>query len=150
MKHKLTTVLVSFALVLGISSVFVSASAVGAIDVFSGTGCGSSGAGSSAGQGTNNNTGGSSGSSAGTTAICGATSKDDLPTLIGNVINILLFLIGMIAVIAIIIGGIRYTTSNGDSSQTKAAKDTILYAVIGLVVAIMAFAIVNFVVTAFK
>ncbi|HCH34077.1 MAG: hypothetical protein UY35_C0009G0022 [Candidatus Saccharibacteria bacterium GW2011_GWC2_48_9] len=63
--------------------------------------------------------------------------------------NILLFLIGLAAVIMIIIGGIRYTTSNGDPSQTKAAKDTILYAVIGIVVALMAFAIVRFVVDRF-
>jgi hypothetical protein len=49
----------------------------------------------------------------------------------------------------IIYGGIRYTTSAGDSSHVKAAKDTILYAVVGLVVAILAYAIVNFVVGAF-
>jgi multisubunit Na+/H+ antiporter MnhB subunit len=56
----------------------------------------------------------------------------------------------MIAVIMIVIGGIRYTTSNGDSSQVKSAKDTIMYAVIGLVVAILAYAIVNFILSAFK
>jgi hypothetical protein len=49
----------------------------------------------------------------------------------------------------IVLGGIRYTTSNGEASQVKGAKDTILYAVIGLIVAIMAFAIVNFVVDQF-
>jgi multisubunit Na+/H+ antiporter MnhB subunit len=49
----------------------------------------------------------------------------------------------------IIIGGIRYTTSNGESSQIKSAKDTIMYAVIGLVVAILAYSIVNFVVDQF-
>lgn len=66
-----------------------------------------------------------------------------------TVTNILLFLIGLVAVIMIIIGGIRYTTSNGDASQTKAAKDTILYAVVGLIVAIMAYAIVSWVVNTF-
>ncbi len=66
-----------------------------------------------------------------------------------TVVNLLLFLIGIIAVIAIIIGGIRYTTSNGDAGQTKAAKDTILNAVIGLIVAIMAYAIVRWVVGVF-
>ena len=55
----------------------------------------------------------------------------------------------MIAVIKIVIGGIRYATSGGDSTQIQAAKNTILYAVVGLVVAIMAFAIVNFVLGAF-
>ena len=67
-----------------------------------------------------------------------------------NVANILLYLLGAIAVIMIIYGGIRYVTSGGDSSSIKAAKDTILYSVIGLVVAILAYAIVNFVVTKIK
>lgn len=73
-------------------------------------------------------------------------------TLEGNlkiVVNILLFILGAIAVIMIIIGGIRYATSNGEASSVKSAKDTILYSVIGLIVAAMAFAIVNFVVNAF-
>jgi len=69
---------------------------------------------------------------------------------IKSVVNVLLFLLGAIAVIMIIIGGIRYATSNGDASGIKGAKDTILYAVIGLVVAILAYAIVNFIVGAFK
>lgn len=68
---------------------------------------------------------------------------------IKNVVNVLLFLLGAIAVIMIIIGGIRYATSNGDAGAIKGAKDTILYAVIGLIVAILAYAIVNFVVGAF-
>ena len=83
------------------------------------------------------------------TAVCGAKG-DSAPALIKNVINTILVVLGMIAVIMIIIGGIRYTTSNGDSGSTKSAKDTILYAVIGLVIAILAFAIVNFVVGAFS
>ena len=45
---------------------------------------------------------------------------------------------------------IRYATSNGDAQQVKSAKDAVLYAVIGLVVAILAYAIVNFVLGAFK
>lgn len=66
-----------------------------------------------------------------------------------NIVNILLYILGAIAVIMIIIGGVRYTTANGEASSIKSAKDTILYAVIGLIVAIMAYAIVNFVVGAF-
>lgn len=68
---------------------------------------------------------------------------------IETITNVLLFLIGVVAVIMLIIGGIRYTTSNGDSSSVKAAKDTILYAIIGLIVAIMAYAIVRWVVRLF-
>lgn len=70
-------------------------------------------------------------------------------TLVKNVISTLLFVLGVIAVIVIIVGGIRYALSGGDSSQTKQAKDTILYAVVGLVVAILAYSIVNFVIGSF-
>ncbi len=58
----------------------------------------------------------------------------------------MLFVLGAAAVIMIVIGGIRYTVSGGDSSAVKGAKDTILYAVIGVVVALLAYAIVNFVI----
>ena len=68
---------------------------------------------------------------------------------VAQVVNILLFIIGTISVIMIIIGGIRYTLSNGDASRIKSAKDTVLYAVIGLVVSLLAFVIVNFVVGQF-
>ena len=66
-----------------------------------------------------------------------------------TITNVLLFLIGAIAVIMLIIGGIRYTTSNGDQSNVKAAKDTILYAIVGIVVAILAYAVVNWVIGSF-
>jgi multisubunit Na+/H+ antiporter MnhB subunit len=63
-----------------------------------------------------------------------------------TIVNIFLFVIGAIAVIMLIYGGIRYTISGGDSKNVTAAKDTILYAVVGIVVAILAYAIVNFVI----
>jgi Type IV secretion system pilin len=69
----------------------------------------------------------------------------NLPQFIKSIINILLFVIGIIAVLMIIIGGIRYVVSGGDSSAVTGAKNTILYSIVGLVVALMAFAIVNFV-----
>lgn len=69
----------------------------------------------------------------------------DLAFSVKNIVNVLLFALGMIAVIMIVIGGFRYVLSGGDSSAIGAAKNTIFYAVIGLVVAILAFAIVNFV-----
>ena len=77
--------------------------------------------------------------------VCKGTNKNSLYVLIGNVVNLLLTIAGIIAVIMIVIGGIRYTTSAGDAGQTKSARDTIIYAVAGLVIAIMAFAIVNWV-----
>lgn len=82
-------------------------------------------------------------------AIC-KSSGDDVGAIVKNVVNVLLYILGIISVIMIIVGGIRYTTSGGDSSGVKSAKDTILYAIIGLVVAIMAYAIVNFVLGSFK
>ena len=66
-----------------------------------------------------------------------------------TVTNILLFIIGAVAVIMLVIGGIRYTISGGDSNQITAAKNTILYAIIGIVVAIIAYAAVNFVIGSF-
>jgi Type IV secretion system pilin len=61
------------------------------------------------------------------------------------IVNILLFIIGAISVIMLIIGGIRYTVSGGDAAAVTGAKNTILYAIIGLVVAFLAFAVVNWV-----
>jgi len=62
-----------------------------------------------------------------------------------TVVNVLLFLIGAISVIMLIVGGIRYTVSAGDSGNVTAAKNTIMYAIIGLIIAFLAFAIVNWV-----
>ena len=67
-----------------------------------------------------------------------------------TIINVLLFIVGAVSVIMLIIGGIRYTLSGGDSAAVTAAKNTILYAIIGVVVAILAYAVVNFVITSFK
>lgn len=66
-----------------------------------------------------------------------------------TVTNVLLFLIGAIAVIMLIYGGFRYTTSGGDSSSVTAAKNTILYAIVGIIVAIVAYAVVKFVIVQF-
>ena len=74
--------------------------------------------------------------------------SDDLNSIIGVIINTIIFVIGMVAVVMIIIGGISYATSQGDPSKVKKGKDTILYGIIGLVVALLAFAIVQFVLNA--
>jgi hypothetical protein len=84
-----------------------------------------------------------------------AQGKDQQANLFGDggvfktVTNVLLFIIGAISVIMLIIGGIRYVVSGGDSAAVTSAKNTILYAVVGIVVAILAFALVNFVITSF-
>lgn len=70
--------------------------------------------------------------------------------LIGNITNILnavIGVLGIVAVIVIVLGGIQYMTSAGDPGKVKKAKDTILYGIIGLVICVLAFAIVNFVIT---
>lgn len=63
--------------------------------------------------------------------------------------SVLLFIVGAIAVIMIVIGGLRYVVSGGDASQVQAAKNTILYALVGVIIAILAYAAVNFVVNSF-
>ena len=76
----------------------------------------------------------------------GDNNQITIGSAIKSIIDIMLFALGAVAVIMIVIGGIRYTTSNGDSNGIQGAKNTILYAVVGLVVAILAYAMVNFVV----
>lgn len=65
-----------------------------------------------------------------------------------TVANTLIFLIGAVAVIFLIIGGLRYVISQGDSKNIETAKNTILYAIIGIVVAVISFALVSFVIGA--
>lgn len=91
----------------------------------------------------------------GLNAACGngaasACNKIGYKAVFANITNTLIFLVGAIAVVMIIVGGLRYVTSNGDSKRTQAAKETIQYAVVGVVVAILSYAIVNFVVKALK
>ena len=78
-------------------------------------------------------------------AVCDAQGSD-VEGSIMNITNTMLFLLGAVAVIAIIIGGFMYATAAGDAGKVKNAKNTIMYAVIGLVVALLAWGIVSFVV----
>jgi len=68
-------------------------------------------------------------------------------SIVNNVINIMLFIIGILCVIMIIYGGIRYTISRGEEKEITGAKNTIMYAIIGLIIAIIAYALVNWVFT---
>ncbi len=74
-----------------------------------------------------------------------ANKEDDLMKVLNTVINVVLGVIGFVTVAMIILGGISYTTSQGDAAKTTKARNTILYGVVGLVIALLAFAIVNFV-----
>lgn len=62
-----------------------------------------------------------------------------------TIVNILLFIIGALCVFMLIYDGARYTTSGGVGSRVTEAKNAIVYAIVGLVVAFLAFAIVNWV-----
>lgn len=84
------------------------------------------------------------------------TQNDDMPTelfddggIVTTVINTMLFIVGILAVIMIIYAGIRYTTAHGDKGQVENAKNTLMYSIVGLVVAIIAYAVVNWVVGLF-
>ncbi len=63
--------------------------------------------------------------------------------------NVMLFVIGALSVVMIIIGGLRYVISGGETANITAAKNTILYAIVGLVISLLAYAIINFVITSF-
>lgn len=84
-----------------------------------------------------------------------AKGSDQPTSLVGDggifseITNVLLFAIGAIAVIMIVVGGLRYVISGGDAKQVDAAKNTILYAIIGIVVALLAYAAVGFVTNSF-
>lgn len=86
----------------------------------------------------------------GATAARGDGQTDNLFSeggIFQTVTNILLFLVGAISVIMLIIGGIRYVVSGGDQAAVTSAKNTILYAIVGIVVAFLAYAAVQFVIS---
>lgn len=66
-----------------------------------------------------------------------------------TITNVLLYVLGAISVIMIIIGGLRYVVSGGNSANVTAAKNTILYAIVGVIIAILSYAIINFVLGSF-
>ena len=80
------------------------------------------------------------------------TQSDDMPTelfgegsIVTTVINTMLFIVGILSVIMIIYAGIRYVTAHGDSKQVGDAKNTLIYAIVGLIISIVAYALVNWV-----
>ncbi len=77
----------------------------------------------------------------------GAGSTNPVTDIIGNVVNIVAILAGIAAVIIIIIAGISYITSQGDPQKIANAKNTIIYAAIGLVVIVLSRTIIVFVIT---
>lgn len=86
----------------------------------------------------------------GDTSCGGASDATGLNNIIANVVNILSALVGVVAVVMIVVGGLKFITSGGDSSKTASARSTILYALIGLVIVALAQIIVHFVLTTTK
>lgn len=69
--------------------------------------------------------------------------------IITEITNVALFAVGLLSVVMLIYGGLRYVISGGDSKKVTDAKNTIMYAIIGLIIAMLSYAIVNFVIGAF-
>lgn len=81
----------------------------------------------------------------GNTAVCSGDAKD-AKEIAKNIISVLLWIVGMASIIVIVYSGITFVTSAGNPNQILRAKTMLLYAVVGLVVSILAYAIVNFIV----
>jgi len=82
-----------------------------------------------------------------TNTVCKGTNETLFgPNSIWNkIVNLILLFVGIIATIVLIIGGMRYVLSGGDSKAVEDAKNTIIYAIVGIVIAMLASALVNFV-----
>lgn len=78
--------------------------------------------------------------------VGGNENKTDAKGFIGNIIKTMFFVVGVLAVIVIIFAGVTFVVSAGNSQTIQKAKTTIIYAVVGLAVSILSYAIVNFVV----
>lgn len=79
--------------------------------------------------------------------VGGNENKTDAKGFIGNIIKTMFFAVGVLAVIVIIFAGVTFVVSAGNSQTIQKARTTIIYAVVGLVVSILSYAIVNFVVS---
>ena len=78
---------------------------------------------------------------------CKENSQNSYRFLAQRNINIFSLVVGVVSVIMIIIGGFRYIISGGDSSSVQGAKNTILYAIVGLLIVVFAQVIIRFVLT---
>ena len=80
----------------------------------------------------------------------GVTDGETLESDISKVINAAFLVIGLVAVIMIVIGGVNYMTSQGDPIKVTKGKKTMITGIVGLLIALLAFAIVNFVLNALQ
>lgn len=101
-----------------------------------------------AGNGGNSGNSGIENAREGWRKIGGEQNDTNIYDTIKNILGAVFIVVGIIAVIVLVIGGINYMMSQGDPGKVKKAKDTILYGIIGLIVSLLAFAIVQFVLDA--
>lgn len=73
-------------------------------------------------------------------------SGEELTDSVSMILSAIIGVLGFVCVVVMIIGGVNYMTSTGDAGKVKKAKDTILYGLIGLIVCVLAFALVQFVI----
>ena len=78
----------------------------------------------------------------------GQNTNIDLPSKVKTILSTVFFVLGIVAVVMIILGGFNYMLSQGDSGKVKKGKDTILYGIVGLIICLIANAIVTFVLNA--
>ena len=78
-------------------------------------------------------------------AASGAGTGDTAQDAIGVIFRSVFIIMGIVAVIFLIIGGVLYATSQGDASKLTKAKNTVIYSLVGLIISIFAFAITSFV-----
>jgi hypothetical protein len=84
-------------------------------------------------------------SGAGLGADC-TTGGTNVPTIVTRAIQLFSVILGLVAVVMVLIAGLKYMTSNGDAGQVASAKNTLMYAIIGIIVAALAQAIVKYVI----
>ncbi|MEO8105468.1 MAG: pilin [Candidatus Saccharibacteria bacterium] len=94
-------------------------------------------------QGSNQAAQGTTNSDCGT---AGQSGGNGLTSIAQNIVNIFSIVVGIVAVIMIIYGGFKYITSGGDSGNVSSAKNTLIYAIIGLIIVALAQIIVHFVI----
>jgi hypothetical protein len=75
-----------------------------------------------------------------------AGKRGDVASIVGNVVEVLMYVVGIVAVIIIILAGIMYATAAGDEAKVKKAKNALIGGIVGLAIAVLAWAIVDFVV----
>lgn len=79
--------------------------------------------------------------------ICNGSTTDTLKPYLQTGVKVMFFIVGALAVIMIIYSGIQYVISAGDSGKVAKAKNTLTYSIVGLVIAVLAYAIVNWIIS---